>query len=205
MKFLVEKCCYCVDLEMFGYTLGWLGVVGNIFSIIDIWIKNHGRKEKILYKPYERNIYWDYSDNNQNEPFETVLLRNFLPWMGIIISMSICVCWLYGIYKKKHRFMLTFLVMTTIGMIIIEILILFYTIQEFLVFIEEFSAETFFRVILMIIILVIPTTFLCYHIFSSLLSLFNKIRNEEEVATQVSLENKGQVYYRPENAPVQNV
>ncbi|KAG5679389.1 hypothetical protein PVAND_008957 [Polypedilum vanderplanki] len=167
---MAEKFCKCIELEVFGYFKGGLGVAFNVLTIIGLALEG-----------------------------EKVFPNYFVPWIisNQVISIFASFPWIYGIYKKKHLFMLPLVIFDTIYVTIFFTTVSYYIIYGVVIYYiyvpnNKISTNVIALIIISISVAIIYFTF---HVYMCILELYKKITYEE------NFQNRNQIK-KVEKTPV---
>ncbi|XP_031621679.1 uncharacterized protein LOC116339779 [Contarinia nasturtii] len=93
----VSRCCCCIDLQLGGLILGWLGIISSSWAILDILAI--GKTREALTR-LEQNI-----------PVGIVIV-------GYLVSLIMNISWTYGISQVKPNFLLAIIILNGIPLVI---------------------------------------------------------------------------------------
>lgn len=155
---ILRKCCFCCELETGANCIAYLGIFQTLVSIVALLFGLPGPGYEKLFQI-----------------------------IGLLIPLSIYGLMVYGTMKRKHNYLLPWLIINFIGNILIGICI----IAVFIVRTssldstsEDFSTEIV--TIFIMIIFALAIYGLSVHIFLAIYSLYDKIRKENNQNKTIS-------------------
>lgn len=166
---LLNKCCFCAQLQTGGVILGWLGIISSVFSII----------MSIFGLTFMEEVISTITANSETEPDQATrdkiaAIYVFLVASTVLLNIVILassICLLTGAMKRKRLLLVPWLVCESIAIFFLAICLIGHFAAIFMV--VDVTDQVFSFILTGVMLAIEIYLWLCVY------SLFHQIREEE--------------------------
>ncbi|KAG5669452.1 hypothetical protein PVAND_017339 [Polypedilum vanderplanki] len=179
---LLDKFCRCIELETFGYIVGWLTIINSALTILSliffqVFVNSHQSSAEFFGRitdHFTEFIWYLHKDLGFHIGFSYLV-----GWAFLIGSIYFGYLFIHGISSKQQSYMLPLIISETVGALVIGLIFIFYFLYLVVMFVFGKISFTFTWGLVISFIILLIFIGITFYYFLSVFSLYSKIGSNE--------------------------